>query len=427
MSYELGRESWRWYVKSVIPGSLRIAMLSVHSCPLGKLGGRDTGGMNVYVRELALELGRKRHKVDIFTRTHQPEHEELMDLDGNVRLVHLGAGDDDEMPKVALYVHLQGLTCGVENFRAREGLHYDILHSHYWLSGLVGRQLGSGWNVPHVTMFHTMGAAKNRIGLGEDETELRIESEREVALGCDRIIAATERERDELARFSGAAPDRISVVPCGVNPELFQPVDRVLTRSKLGLSEHGKVILYVGRIERLKGLSRLVEALAMLGAAAPFLMIVGGDEHSESEVRSLEDMACKLGVREHMTFCGRVAQEELPAFYSAADACIIPSYYESFGMVALESLACGTPVVATDVGGMRSVVRQDVTGYLVRDNSPSLLSEAIARILSVEEDRAQAIQTRRSLVAGYSWGNIANLILREYQEAFDSYPARVSS
>ena len=401
---------------------LKVAMISVHSCPVGKLGGRDTGGMNVYVVELARELGRKGHVVDIYTRVHQPEHEQLVSLGQNVRLIHLEAIRDEEMPKIAIYSYLQRFTCGVQDFRKCNNLDYDLIHSHYWLSGLVGMQLRTWWHIPHVVMFHTLGAAKNSVGIGEDEPELRIESEREVVNNCERIIAATDREREELIQHYGASPQKIAIIPCGVNLELFKPVDKEIARKELSL-DHEKVILLVGRIEPLKGLGQMFRASTHItGKEAPRLMIVGGDEHSQGEVHALQEMARELHIEDQVTFIGSVPQETLPLFYSAADVCVMPSYYESFGMVALESLACGTPIVATDVGGMRRIIRRSETGRIVSDNSPRHLASNISDLLSQTEEQEQHIEMRRAIMAEFSWANIADTMLQEYDRILKDYP-----
>jgi len=205
---------------------LNIAMISIHSCPLGVLGSRDTGGMNVYVRELAAELAKRGHAIDIYTKAHQPQHGPPINLGQNVRIIHLETGVDEEMPKLAIYDYIQRLACGAEDFRKYNQLQYDLIHSHYWLSGLIGKQLQTLWHVPHAVMFHTLGAVKNSIGIGEYEPELRIESEREVINSCDRIIASTTIETEYLKKHYGAAPDKIVVIPCGVNLDLFQPIDK---------------------------------------------------------------------------------------------------------------------------------------------------------------------------------------------------------
>jgi len=222
---------------------LKIAMISLHSCPLGKLGGRDTGGMNVYIRELARELGEKGHIVDIYTRTHKPEHEQIINLGNNNRLIHIEIGATEEIPKIAFYSYLEKFICGVENFRSSNiNSRYDLIHSHYWLSGLTGKHLQLWWHVPHITMFHTLAAVKNNIGIGEDETELRIEGEREVVHSCDRIIAATAREMEELTYYYDAKQQNVTVLPCGVNPYIFKPIEREFAIKELGLSDQTTIL-----------------------------------------------------------------------------------------------------------------------------------------------------------------------------------------
>jgi D-inositol-3-phosphate glycosyltransferase len=393
---------------------LNIAMISIHSCPLGVLGGRDTGGMNVYIREMARELAKKGHTVDIYTKAHQPQHGPKIDLGQNVRLIHLETGVNEDMPKLAIYDHIQRLACGAEDFRKYNQMEYDLIHSHYWLSGLIGKQLQALWHIPHAVMFHTLGAVKNSIGIGEREPELRIESEREVIGSCDRVIASTAKESEELIKHYGASPEKIAIIPCGVNLDLFKPVDKETARKELGL-DHQKVILFVGRIDPLKGLEQLLGALTYIeGEKPPLLMIVGGDEHSQEQVQLLQRMAKDLQIEDRVSFVGSVAQDRLPLFYSAADVCAIPSYYESFGMVALESLACGTPIVANNVGGVRYMVSHGEMGRIVSDNSPRNLASEISALLRQPEGNGQRIKTRRDRMTEFSWATIADRILQEY-------------
>ena len=391
-----------------------IAMLSIHSCPIKMPGSRDTGGMNVYIRELARELAKRGHTIDIYTMAHQPQHGPQINLGQNVRLIHLKTGVDEEVPKLAIYDYIQRLTCGAEDFRKYNQMEYDLIHSHYWLSGLVGQQLQASWHVPHAVMFHTLGAIKNSIGIGENEPELRIESEQEVVDSCNRIIASTAKERQDIIKYYGAPPDKIAIIPCGVNLDLFKPIDKEIARKELGL-DHQKVVLFVGRIEPLKGLEQLLVALSHIeGEKPPLLMIVGGDEYSQGRVQTLQCLAEELHIGDRVVFIGSVAQERLPLFYSAADICAIPSYYESFGMVALESLACGTPIVATDVGNMRRILRQSEMGRLAKDNSPHNLASRISELLCHREDKEQHLKTRRDGMNEFSWATIAGSILREY-------------
>jgi len=388
-------------------------MISIHSCPIAVLGGRDTGGMNVYVRELAAELDKRGHSIDIYTKAHQPQHGPAVNLGQNVRIIHLDTGVDEDMPKIAIYDYIQKLASVAENFRKHNQLQYDLIHSHYWLSGLIGKELQTLWHVPHAVMFHTLGAIKNSLGIGEYEPELRVESEREVISSVDRIIASTTMETESLVKRYGASQERITVIPCGVNLDLFKPVDKEIARRELGL-DHQKAILFVGRIDPLKGLEQLLTAMTyMEGEKPPLLMIVGGDGHSRMQVQELKRLAEELNARDRVKFVGAVAQSQLPLFYSAADVCAIPSYYESFGMVALESLACGTPVVANNVGGMKNIIRSNEMGRIIGDNSPQSLASEIAELIRLPENEAY-IRTRRNAVAEFSWAAIADKIIDEY-------------
>ena len=398
----------------MIPTSqLRIAMLSVHSCPVGALGAKDTGGMSVYIRELARELGKQGHLVDAYTRVHDPKDRQVYDLGQNTRLIHLKAGNDEAIPKLAVYSYLPDFACNLENFRKSNGLQYDLIFSHYWLSGWVGAYLQQWWNVPHITMFHTLGAIKNTIGIGEDEPELRVKTERDLAQNCHHIIATTENEKENLIVHYGSSPERISVVPCGVNLELFQPMDKELAKQQLGFSDD-KIILFVGRMEALKGVDQLLKAMSYLPDTQGLrLVVIGGDEHSQYEMERLQRLSRELHIQDSVTFLGLVKHEELPRFYSAASVCVVPSYYESFGLVALESLACGTPVVTTDVGDLKNIIRQGETGYVVIDNTPRCLADKIALLLSRPSLNTNSALSIRASVSRFSWSNIAEAIIRE--------------
>ena len=399
---------------------LTIAILSIHSCPVGLLGARDTGGMNVYVRELARELGKQGHIVDVFTRTHDTKCNSLIKLGPNARLIHLKAGEEQDIHKLAIYPYIPDFCCNVENFRKHNQLHYDLLFSHYWLSGLAGKQLQNWWDVPHITMFHTLGAVKNTIGIGEDEPELRIEAERDVAQDSHHLIAATRKEKNELVRY-GASSVKVSVIPCGVNLDLFHPIDKEKARQKLGIGA-GKIILFVGRIEPLKGLERLLKAITLLPNGSPNrLIIIGGDEHSQEEVEKLKSLAQDLGIGDLVTFLGLVEQTELPFFYSAADLCVIPSHYESFSLVALEALACGTPVVANNVGDLQSIIRPGETGYVITGATPNRLAEKIALVFTNHTFAPLAI---RNSVIRFGWSNIASALTQKFQEVVTKYSAK---
>jgi D-inositol-3-phosphate glycosyltransferase len=397
--------------------NLSIAMLSAHSCPVGALGARDTGGMSVYIRELARELGKQGHHVDVYTRVHDPADPISEDLGERARLIHIKAGEEESIHKLAVYSYLPEFACHLEGYRKNNGLRYDVVFSHYWLSGWAGKYLTRWWQVPHVIMFHTLGAVKNAIGIGEDSPELRIVTEREAVQNCQRIIAATAGERQELIDHYGAVPDRIGVVPCGVNLDLFRPVPRAAARQELGLPGD-KVLLFVGRIDPLKGIDRLLKAVPLLPDRQGLrLVVIGGDEYSRSEVDKLRRLAAELGIEGSVTFPGLVRQDRLPYYYSAADVCVVPSYHESFGLVALESLACGTPVVASDVGDLRNIIRQGETGFVVPENTPPHLAGAIATFLVGAPRDAESARVRRASVSRFAWENVAADVTGELRRA----------
>ena len=409
----------------MISQKLKLALLSVHSCPVGNLGGKDTGGMNVYVRELASQLGKQGHLVDVYTRVHDPNDPQIVEIGENARLIHLKAGAVEDIEKLVVYTYLPDFVCNLEDFRKNNGLQYDLVFSHYWLSGWVGQFLQRWWHVPQMIMFHTLGAVKNALGIDEDEPELRIETERCLVNDCHRIIASTEREREQLCAHYGASADRIGVIPCGVNLDLFRPIGRDNARRYLGLNSD-KVILFVGRIESLKGIDSLLRAMTYLKDVPNLkLIIIGGDARSRDEVERLKKTCQELQIEDSVTFLELVKQEKLPYYYSAADVCVIPSYYESFGMVALESLACGTPVVTTRVGDMENIIRQGETGYVIEDNAPDRIAEKISRLLSRPDGSGELINSMVASVGRYSWSNIAEMIAEECNEVLSNYLTQV--
>jgi D-inositol-3-phosphate glycosyltransferase len=404
----------------VSSSKIKIAIIAAHSCPVGELGAKDTGGMSVYIRELSRELSNQGHSVDIYTRVHDPNDPVTEELYPGARLIHLKAGQEAKINKLEVYEYLPEFTSNLETFRENNGLRYDLIFSHYWLSGLVAQHLQKLWRVPHVIMFHTLGAVKNAIGIGQEDPVLRVAAEKRLVDSCQRIIATTEKGKEELEKYYNAAPEKISIVPCGVNLDLFQPVAQSFARQKLGLTDE-KVLLFVGRLDPLKGADRLLEAVPYLKLYKNLkLLIVGGDESSNVEIEKLQSRCAELNITERVIFKGTVKQTELPDYYSAADVCIVPSYYESFGLVALEALACGTPVVSSDVGDVKKIIRQGETGYVVTSNAPDNLADGIARVLSLSPRNTESALTVRASVARFSWENVAVGIIRELQPVLDS-------
>ena len=398
---------------------LRIAMFSVHSCPIGELGTKDTGGMSVYIRELARHIGIFGHGVDIYTRLNGSKHNQIIELYDNVRLIHLSAGGNGYVHKLALYYYLSDFLRALEEFKNQEGLHYDLIHSHYWLSGRLGSWVQDRWNIPHVVMFHTLGTVKNSVGLADREPDLRIATEKKLARTCQRILAPTDREKENLVKHCHTPAEKIAVVPCGVNLDLFRPMDRAAARQRLGFDPDESILLYVGRFDPIKGIDRLLEAMAYLKHLKRMrLVIVGGDGPATSEYQSLQQLSAKFGIQKSVHFAGRVEQGQLPPYYSAADALVVPSYYESFGLVGLESLACGTPVVATRVGAMEDIIEDGKTGYVVADLTPRGLANSIEKIISNSAGPLLSGHAIRAAVLKYGWSNVAAAVFSEYETIF---------
>lgn len=393
---------------------LKIAILSVHSSPLGQPGARDTGGMSIYIRELTRELARQGHQIDIYTRSQDSSLPEIISLDKRARLIHIQSGESTNLDKLLIYSYAPDVACKIENFRKQNDLDYDLVFSHYWISGIAGLYLQAWWRVPHLVMFHTLGAVKNAIGIGEDEPELRIEEEALIARECDRVIASTGSEKDFIIRNCQVPSQKISVIPCGVNMQTFQPMDRLKARKELGLA-NGKIILFVGRIERLKGIDKLIQAMPYLREFNPKLLIVGEDGNRQGEVNKLKIMAAELAIADSVFFPGLIDYDRLPYYYNAADVCVLPSYYESFGLVPLESLACGTPVISTDVGDLHNIIRDGETGFVLADSRPFNLADKLRIILSDKPQKLASRMSTRASVSRFEWQNIASSIEAEFK------------
>ncbi|MDA1256615.1 MAG: glycosyltransferase [Chloroflexi bacterium] len=382
---------------------LRIAILTVHGCPVVRAGEKDSGGMNVYILATVHELASRGVVVDVFTRAHDPADPQVIDLAPGARVVHLEAGPV-RPEKNAAYEVLPEFTERVIDFVRAEGAEYDVIVSHYWLSGLVGDELAGLWHLPHVTSFHTLAEVKRRARPGEVEIPERAGGERKVVHGADRIIAWSAHERGLLAELYGADRERVLIIPPGVDTRLFRPHDQVTARRSLGLPEGGKILMYAGRVERLKGIEILIQAVAgMEDEDDVTLLVIGGDKE-DPERQRLETVAQKLEISDRVRFLPSVKQEQLPEFYSAADVCVFPSYYESFGLAALEAMSCGTPVVASRVGGLPSVVREGETGYLIPSRCPAAFIQRIEILLINDHLRMMMGRAARERALQLGWG-----------------------
>ena len=405
----------------------RVAMLSVHTCPLATLGGKKTGGMNVYVRDFSRELARQGVQVDIFTRSEDDCQPTVRhDLGFGARVIHIKAGPEQPIPVAQIAHHLNEFVGGVLEFAKNEEVSYDLIHSHYWMSGLVAEALQNEWQaLPVVQMFHTLGHMKNRVALADSERVPleRIEGERQVMAFVDRIIAATPAEYAQLHWLYGANINKVVTIPPGVDLDRFRPIPQNLAKEQLGIPPDHRSILFAGRIEPLKGIDTLLRAIALIQKRAPeavenvCVTIIGGDPWSPSpdkEMARLQEMREELEVANIVTFLGAKEQDELPNYYSAAEMVIMPSHYESFGMVALEAMAMGTPVIASEVGGLAFLVQDGVNGFHVPSRDPEALAERIFTLLNDEVCHRTLGRQAHRHAQKYDWSIIVNRMLNVY-------------
>lgn len=407
----------------------RIAVLSVHTCPLAMLGGKKSGGMNVYVRDLSRELARRGIQLDVFTRSQDSYIPVIShSLGYGARVIHIKAGPEQPIPVAEVTQYLDDFALAVQRFAAEEGVSYDLIHSHYWQSGLVAGKLKEVWNdIPVVHMFHTLGRMKNRVATSDRElaSSERIEGEQEVIEIADRIIAATPAEQAQLHWLYGNRTAKEVVVSPGVDRDRFQPFPKEAAKAHVGIPVQDRSILFVGRIEPLKGVDTLLQAMALIQERYPTAVenvdvtIIGGDPWANDpdlEMARLQSMREQLGIHDIVTFIGARDQNELPFYYAAAEMVIMPSHYESFGMVALEAMASGTPVIASEVGGLAFLVRDGENGFHVPSRDPEALAERIYELLTNESCRIRLGENAREYARDYAWADIAKQILAVYSD-----------
>ncbi|HEY7834255.1 MAG TPA: glycosyltransferase [Ktedonobacterales bacterium] len=403
-------------------------MLSLHTSPLARLGRtRDAGGMNVYVRELSRELGRGGILVDVFTRWNDPADPPIEPLGERVRLIRIAAGPIAPLPTSELFPHVAEFVRHVRRFAERAGHPYDLVHSHYWLSGVAGMTLARLWDAPHVAMFHTVERLKGE-RLGEAAAALtpagerRADYEGRIAASADCVTVATAHERDQLERIYGLGASRFEIIPCGVDLDRFTPgtaaqrhTARTRLETELGLRGGDPVLLAVGRLDPIKGSDLLLEAVSQMRTPAN-LVLVGGNPDGDPELERLRGRAAALGLAERVRFPGAVAQEALPRYYRAADALVVASRYESFGLVAVEALASGTPVVASKVGGLPSIVRDGTNGLLIPWRCPGAFAEGLDALLGDPARLRRFGAAARPSVERFGWQRIGDQVRARYQE-----------
>ncbi len=441
----------------------RIAFLSEHASPAALLGGVDAGGQNVYVDEVSRHLARRGYMIDIFTRRDQSSQAEILDWAPGVRIIHLEAGPVAPLSKDQLWPYMPAFRDACLHFIEREELHYDLIHGNFWMSGWVATELQQRLSIPATHIFHAMGATKRR-HQGERDTSdpARMEIERSIVHTIESLIAPCPAERAELLDTYGADEAKISLIPLAVNTEVFRPLDRREARRAIGQPEEDFLIVYVGRVLPRKDIRNIVRALALLkrggssdglpgtmhtseqehkgkweergeleeqgrgkiyrpmldvsAGGLPYsirLLIVGGetalpDALATPEIGELQALASELGVLENIVFCGNQQQERLRYYYSASDVVVTTPWYEPFGLTPLEAMACGRPVIGSDVGGISYTISDTRTGFLVPPRDPAALADRLAFLLARPAMREQmGIAARQRVEQHFTWPTVA--------------------
>ncbi len=412
----------RSVVTPVLPPQ-RVAMISVHSCPLATLGGRETGGMNVYVRELSRHLSNLGIAVDVYTRRQDPCHPTVVDFADQARVVHLSAGPAAPYSKHRVWDHLPEFVEGVQDFINEHTLQYDIIHSHYWLSGWVAMQLRQTLDLPIVHMSHTLGYPKNAAAQlpWEQEPSRRLQVERTVLQSSDALVAESPASKQHMVWHYDVAPANVAVIPCGVDMGRFRPQDKRRARAALALPPTAPTLLFVGRLQPSKGIDTLLQAAADIRRDYPDVgvLVVGGglddqDERETAELNRLQILGHRLGLS-NVHYIKAQPQEKLAQYYAAADIFVMPSHYESFGMVALEAMACGTPVVASKVGGLASTIVHGDSGLLVPSGDWRAFAQAISRLLASPQLQSAMRQAGPERAQAFAWPLIVENNVRLYR------------
>lgn len=420
------------------PRPLRIAMVSVHTSPLEQPGSGDAGGMNVYVLELSRALARRGAQVEIYTRATSSAQPKVADPEPGIRVINVAAGPFEGLDKNDLPGQLCAFAAGVLRAEAhRPQGWYDVLHTHYWLSGQVGWLAAERWDVPLVHTMHTMARVKNAALAPGDtpEPQVRVIGEEQVVAESDALVANTDEEAADLVRDYHADPERVHVVQPGVDLEVFSPLPgspeevaarRTELRERLGLPTDRKIVLFAGRVQLLKGPDVLVRALGerVWDWRPPRLVVLGGASGRPTAVRELEALAYQEGVGRHLMVRPPVPQDVLADWFRAVDLVAVPSHNESFGLVAAEAQATGTPVVAAAVGGLRTVVRDGVSGVLVPDHDPGRWAVALKTLLDDDVARERLAAGARASAARFGWDRTAEEVLDVYERARERHAGR---
>ncbi len=406
--------------------SWEIAFLSLHGDPLAPLGGTHHGGQNVYVKELSRYLGALGLAVDVYSRWESDQQQEIEKYSRGTRVIRIPVGRPRIIQKEQTVSLLPEIASWIPDFCSRLGQSYQLIHSHYYFSGAVGIYLRNTWKVPLVHTFHSLGSVKElALGNHDPSPSARVDIERKICQAADRIVATTPQERLDLIEHYQAVPEKISVIPCGVNLSLFQPLDQQESKKSIGYAPDDFLITFVGRLEKRKGIDTLLEAVSLINDPQIQIVIVGGPS-KEKPFLSWADLAQEpfatyqrmienLGLENQVTFTGGKPQTALSRYYSAGDVTVIPSYYEPFGLTAVEALACGSSVIASRVGGLKSTIKEGKIGALFEPRNASQLAEKIKILQDQPQENAAFRRNARPYVEeNFSWKVVTRQIAELY-------------
>jgi D-inositol-3-phosphate glycosyltransferase len=404
------------HFKSRLPERQAIALISDHGDPAAEIGREEAGGQNVYVRQVGEALAKLGWQVDMFTRKSRATDETIVQHSPYCRTIRLTAGPEEFIPRDRLFDYLPEFVSAFQKFQTKEGTNYPLIHTNYWMSAWIGLELRKTSNIQLIHTYHSLGAIKYQaVSTYPAIAQTRLAVERQILEQAACVVATSPQEQQHL-RSLVSQQGYVEIIPCGTDTENFCVMSRAEARSQLGLAADEQVVLYVGRFDPRKGIETLVRAFAKLKAKSSNpdklrLVIVGGSEVGQADGNErlrIEGIVNQLGIGAQTTFAGRVGHDQLPAYYTAADVCAIPSHYEPFGLVAIEAMGCGTPVVASDVGGLKFTVVPEETGLLVPPQNEAAFAAAIDRILT---DDVWAQKLRRQASArvkqNFSWTGAA--------------------
>jgi len=402
----------------------KIAFISEHASPLAILGGVDNGGQNVYVAELSEQLVKKGYEVDIYTRRDNPNIEETVEWQPFIRVIHIEAGPAKFVAKEKLLGYMDEFTANMLYYIKMNVLEYELIHANFFMSALVASNLKKYLYIPYVVTFHALGLVRKIHQKEKDGFPAeRINIEKHIVADADQLIAECPQDREDLIVHYGADPSKITIVPCGFNPKEFYPMEKKHAREMLNLNADEKIILQLGRMVPRKGVDNVIRAIGKLkDHAALRLMIVGGEADTPDpvltpEIKRLQQIAEEEKVTDRIIFTGRRGRDVLKYYYAAADIFVSTPWYEPFGITPLEAMACGTPVIGANVGGIKHSVADGQTGFLVPPNQPNALAEKIMHLLS-DEKLYRAIQKNaiRRVNRFFTWSKVADGVHHLYHE-----------